>query len=164
MSSWREKKGSTVADSLAPCLWRTHLTSPPNTSLTTLSLNPIWTHQNHHGYSNIPIPILHSITYTHCLLESTKCQLSCKNFTMNGFNIPQIHSTKPDTSSLYGLTNIIYHILSLIVIVTSKLLREDKCLPAGQRSKVVAMAATFAHTSCEVEACIFRQQGTDCVL
>ena len=80
---------------------------------------------------------------------------------MNGFNIPQIHSTKPDTSSLYGLTNIIYPI---IVIVTSKLLREDKCLPAGQRSKVVAMAATFAHTSCEVEACIFRQQGTDCVL
>lgn len=41
MSSCREKKGSTVADSLAPCLCNTDRSSPPNTSLTGDSLKDV---------------------------------------------------------------------------------------------------------------------------
>ena len=52
MSSCSEKKGSTVADSFAPCLCTTHLNSPPNTSLITLSLNNVCRHHmtSHDGY------------------------------------------------------------------------------------------------------------------
>ena len=50
MSSCREKKGSTVADSLAPCLCSTDRSSPPNTSLTGDSLNDVCVGRGKQGW------------------------------------------------------------------------------------------------------------------